>query len=262
MEYVTARHCRTGIGWEDPRKKEGELLFPERFPREVVESDKRILGSSGFAGQDQQLPMPAEGGMFKKHWWRFWRLPNQPDLPGFETRTVVLPAHFDEQLLSLDCAFKKLEDNSKVCGGVWARAGARKFLLGCEWDFMDFTETCAAFMRLVAKYPGAHAKLIEDKANGPAVITTFKAKVSGIIAVEPHGGKESRAAATSPQVEAGDIFLPLHWDKRDAYIDEHAAFPKGTRNDAVDMQSQALTRWIKKPFEYAGQPANLPQRRV
>ena len=30
-------HCRTKIGFEDPRRQPGELLFPALFPSEVIE---------------------------------------------------------------------------------------------------------------------------------------------------------------------------------------------------------------------------------
>jgi hypothetical protein len=56
MEFEPERRCRTSIGFEDPRTEDGELLFPERFPRAVVERDKKILGSYAVAGQQQQRP--------------------------------------------------------------------------------------------------------------------------------------------------------------------------------------------------------------
>lgn len=49
----------------DPRTDAGELFFPARFPVAVVESEKRVLGSVGYAGQHQQRPVPKDGGMFQ-----------------------------------------------------------------------------------------------------------------------------------------------------------------------------------------------------
>ncbi len=63
MEYEGPRKI-TSIGFVDPRKEQGELLFPERFPRDVVERDKKIMGPYAVAGQFQQRPSPAEGGEF------------------------------------------------------------------------------------------------------------------------------------------------------------------------------------------------------
>src|SRR5690606_15183872 len=66
MEFEPERACRTSIGFEDPRTHEGELLFPERFPPEVVERDKVPMGSYAVAGQFQQRPAPRFGGMFQR----------------------------------------------------------------------------------------------------------------------------------------------------------------------------------------------------
>lgn len=69
MEFEVERRCRTSIGFVDPRTKEGELLFPERFPREVVERDKKAMGQYAIASQFQQRPAPRGGGMFKTAWF-------------------------------------------------------------------------------------------------------------------------------------------------------------------------------------------------
>ena len=68
MEFEEARRCVTPIAG-DPRRKEGELLFPKRFPREVVERDKVSLGPNGVAGQFQQRPFLRGGQMFKMDWF-------------------------------------------------------------------------------------------------------------------------------------------------------------------------------------------------
>ena len=62
----------------------------------------------------------------------------------------------------------------------------------------------------------------------------------GIIAVNPEGGKEARAAAVQPQIESGNVYLPDGADWLEAFIDEFAAFPRGRHDDQVDALSQAL----------------------
>ena len=90
----------------------------------------------------------------------------------------------------------------------------------------------------------ATAKLIEDKANGPAVVVTLQEKVPGIIAVDPRGGKFSRASAASGLFEAGNVFLPdpampgYEW-VRDLLV-ELLSFPRAKRDDRVDSCTQAL----------------------
>jgi hypothetical protein len=69
MEFEVSRRCKTSIGFKDPRTKEGELLFPERFPKAVVERDKHAMGSYATAGQFQQRPAPRGGGLIKRDWF-------------------------------------------------------------------------------------------------------------------------------------------------------------------------------------------------
>jgi predicted phage terminase large subunit-like protein len=127
---------------------------------------------------------------------------------------------------------------------VWGRVGADKFLLDQVHERLSFTATLSAFQMLTDKWPQASLKLIEDKANGPAVINTLRQKISGIVAVQPMGSKQARAAAVTPQVESGNVYLPHPhlapwvWD----YIEELASFPNGANDDQVDQTSQALIR--------------------
>jgi predicted phage terminase large subunit-like protein len=91
--------------------------------------------------------------------------------------------------------------------------------------------------------------LIEDKANGSAVIQMLSHQVRGIIPVDPSAGKVARAQAISPWVEAGNIYLP-HPDSApwvNDFIEECLQFPNGAHDDQVDAMTQALLRWHLVP---------------
>ena len=112
---------------------------------------------------------------------------------------------------------------------------------------MDLPATLQAVVRISERWPNAQAKLIEDKANGPAVIQLLKSKITGLIAVNPEGGKEARANAITPQVESGNVYLPdpqTHPWVLDL-IEECASFPNGAHDDQVDAMTQALIRMNK-----------------
>lgn len=258
MEFDSERRCVTYFKrspemereefWRDPRATEGELLCPDRFgPTEVAEY-KVKLGSYAYAAQYEQRPVPAAGGLFQRSWWRYWRRPDENDVPGLEDRTVVLDydTQFDQVLISVDATFKDTSKSDFVSIGSWGIKGPRKYLLNHRWGRMGYIRTKAEIREAKDALPRHHdAVLIEDKANGTAVIEELRQEVDSVIAIEPDGGKEARAQATSPTVEAGDVFLHLHDPRRQDYIDQHAAFPKGAHDDAVDMQSQLLN-WLKK----------------
>jgi predicted phage terminase large subunit-like protein len=213
-----------------------ELLWPEREGLDELAIQKRILGSAAYAGQYQQRPAPADGNIFKEDWWKFYdELP--PEV---------------EYAQSWDMSFKDGPDNDYVVGLVGARSGSRIYLVDRVKGQWDFTETCKQFEALAKRYPQAVRKLVEDAANGPAIISSLGARIEGVIAVTPQGGKLARARAAQPRVEAGDIYLPnprpngVLMESR-AWVDDfiHACtvFPRGRHDDDVDAFTQLVTGW-------------------
>ena len=86
----------TSIGFPDPRTQPGELLWPERFgPKEIADL-KISLGSYAAAGQLQQRPSPAGGGIFKRHWFKFWQPPGA-NLPPVIVRLPDGTEHIDRR---------------------------------------------------------------------------------------------------------------------------------------------------------------------
>ena len=263
-EFAPARRCKTSLGFEDPRTHEGELLQPERFGPEEVKQAKIDLGPYGYAGQHDQTPSPATGGLFKNEWWRFWRHAWEAEIPELRDRTVILPIRFNSKVFSWDMNFKEGKGLDLVAGGVWGEDGASQYLLDLFWEQVGFIDSLEGLKKQAAKHPDYSAILVEDKANGSAIMQVLRKenKLHSILEIEPQGGKESRASASSPQVAAGNIFLPLHATWRDKYIQEHSSFPKAAHDDAVDQQSQYLIWRRQRSLDYVGQPDNTPKRRM
>ena len=235
------------------RTVHGELLWPVRFGPKEIEEAKRSLGSYAAAGQLQQRPSPAEGGLLKRYWFRFWQPPgaNLPPIlvrfPDGTERSIVAydVGTVEEMAQSWDCSFKDLDTSDYVVGQVWGRLGPSFFLGDQVRARMDCPATVHAVRQLSAKWPGTLAKLIEDKANGSAVIQMLAHEIPGLLPVNPGGGKVARAAAVSPLIEAGNIYLlhPLYAPWVNDFIEECAAFPNGAHDDQVDAMTQALLRW-------------------
>jgi predicted phage terminase large subunit-like protein len=168
-----------------------------------------------------------------------------PDGTQMSIQAIEAPHRVDEQIQSWDCAFKDLATSDYVVGQVWARLGPA-YLLGDQVrDRIDCPGTVKAVRQLSAKWPACLAKLIEDKANGSAVIQMLMHEIPGILPVNPEGGKVARASAVSPLIEAGNVYLPhpsfAPWVND--FIEECAAFPNGAHDDQVDAMTQALLRW-------------------
>ena len=120
-----------------------------------------------------------------------------------------------------------------------------------------FPNTLKQLLLLLAKYKDIRYTLVEDKANGSAVISTLKNKIPGMLAYNPKTSKEGRANAAAPQVEAGNIWLPdpyyepnrtAHpWcvEGVDEFVNEVVSFPYAANDDSVDMMTQLLLREAK-----------------
>jgi predicted phage terminase large subunit-like protein len=208
----------------------GEPLWAEfGYDRLWAQNKRKEVGTRTWTALFQQSPSPDSGDIFKREWVKFYK---------------ALP-QLDEMAISVDASFKDTKSSDYCVLQVWGRRGADKYLIDQIRDQMGFPATVQAIRAISAKYPKAHSKFVEDKANGTAVIDFLKKEIYGLIPVEPMGGKEVRASAISPQWESGNVYLP---DPSQApwvndFIEELIQFPQGKNDDQVDAMSQMLTRW-------------------
>ena len=207
----------------------GEALIPELHPADKLLETKAILGDYFWSAMYQQSPKTIGGAIFKDTGVRHYL-------------TKDLPAKFDKVIQSWDMTFKDSEGTDFVVGQVWGKLGANCYLLYEHRERMSFTKSKAAVVAMTARFPLARRKLIEDKANGPAIMDSLKAEISGMIPVEPDGSKIARAHAITAEWEAGNVWLPhpdiAPWITE--WIDEVTTFPAAANDDRVDAMTQAL----------------------
>lgn len=208
----------------------GEPLWSEKgFDKEWLQEIKFTTPPRVWNALYQQHPSALEGNIFKRS--MFTRFYNQ------------LPNDLERIILSWDCAFKESNTSDFVVGQVWGQKGANLYLINQTRSRMDFPKTLQAFKYMCTLFPRASAKLIEDKANGQAIIDSLKREIAGIIAITPKESKEARAAATAYLWEAGNVLLPNPDTNKWVldFIEEHINFPNTEHDDQVDAGSQALT---------------------
>ena len=238
-------------------REPGEFMVSARGrTREQWEQRKRTAGARSWASLYQGRPSPAGGGYFKRDKWRYYSQPLWLDR-GDGSRFL---SGYDDLIASWDMAFKDLESSDYVVGQVWMRRGAEAFLLDQVRGRWDFPETCRQLIAFTARWPQALLKLVEDKANGTAVIAALRRTVPGIVPEEPQGSKVARASAVSPVQEAMQLYLPdpmLGFDEVTGvapfawvpdFVEEAATFPAAAHDDQVDGMTQALNRLYLQPF--------------
>lgn len=230
MEYEPERRCVTSIGFADPRTEEGELLFPERFPRSVVERDKIPLGSYAVAGQFQQRPAPRSGGMFQRGDFeivdavpagakrcRAWDFAASKQKPGKQPDWTV----------GLKMAY---------AGGIFYVEDIRRD----RWSPSDVEKN----LRNAASQDGITVTIRMPQDPGAAGKSDANTKVKLLagysVKVEPiSGDKATRARPASAQAEAGNVkLIRAKWNE--AFLDEVCSFPNAQHDDQVDAFADAL----------------------
>lgn len=209
------------------------------------EGVKRSVGMYTWAALYQQRPAPAQGAIFAIGTFRYWtRLESRATADG---KTVYLNP--DEitggrWLDSWDATFKDTKDSDYVVGQRWVKVGANRYLIAQSRGRRSFTATIAEFKAFALRDHGQHVHqhLVEDKANGPAIMDVLREEIAGLKPVNPTGSKEARARAVTPEIESGNVYLP-HPAEEPWVLDliaELRSFPTGAHDDQVDAMTQAL----------------------
>ena len=217
-------------------RKIGDSLCPEigrgnAWLREFKQAYVGKEGSRAWTALYQGKPVAMEGNLLKREWWQYY---DQP------WRELGLPYI----IISVDAAFKDGDDNDFVAIQVWGKKNKNYYLLDAIKKHLNFVDTLAAIRNLKSQYEDTIFILIEDKANGTAIINVLSSEMEGVIPIKPEGGKVTRANAVSPAIESGRVFLPRFASFVDDFVSECSAFPNGAHDDQVDAMTQALNRMI------------------
>ncbi len=187
-------------------------------------------GARAWAALYQCNPRIEGGNIVKRSWWKYY---DPDEIMQFAT-----------EMISVDATFKDKDTSDFVSIQVWGKLENNYYLRYCLNQRLDFPATLKAILMVRALYPRAYTTLIEDKANGSAIIQTLQRQITGVIGVNPQGGKVARVNAVSPAIESGHVYLPMGAPWLEDYIRQWSEFPVGKNDDMVDASAQCLHRMI------------------
>lgn len=260
MEYDPERKARTiilpssgGKIWQDPRTKEGELLWEAGLNKATIEQRKIQLGSYNYAGQYQQIPAPAEGGIIKESYFIKW--------------TSEKPPKFISVFQSLDTAFE-VTDTSSFTGiltfGIFENEkGVNCLILLNLWrERVEYPELRKLSKDVYNDYlndgqlsikPDVRRKsdmmLVEAKASGISLVQDLRKAGINAYKFDPNkfGDKMLRVRLATPFIEAGLVYLPTRgpdfkkFNTISQTLVEHCKnFPNTESRDVVDCLTQAI----------------------
>lgn len=233
MEYDPKRVYASSLGFIDPRNVEGELLFEKRFPKEVVERDKKAMGSQAVAGQFQQTPVADGGNIFDIEWFKEYSAVRR-----YNKLTISIDTAQKEGILSDYSVFEIYGEHE---GGHDLIEVVRKRL--------NYPKLKVEALKILDKFSDERfynsnpllTVLIEDKSSGVSLIQDLQSETNyAIIPILPEKDKLTRASTCSPLVEAGKVYLDKNAYWYEEFKNEVMMFPNSTHDDQVDAMSQYL----------------------
>lgn len=222
----------TVLGQRRFTRRAGEALHPARESIETLQLIRATIGTYNFAGQYQQVPAPAGGGMVREAWFKRYD-------------ATELPSQFDQVLQSWDTANKPTELSDYSVCTTWGLKEQRFFLLNVFRRRMAYPDLKRAVRELWQAY-SAGVVLIEDKASGTQLIQELiEEGVHAVTRFNPEYDKVMRLHAQTATIENGFIYLPNEAPWLAEYLHELTTFPNGKHDDQTDSTSQALA-WSKQ----------------
>ena len=229
MEWDESTRKTTSIGWTDPRTREDELMWPERFSAQAVDRLKKAMGPYAAAAQLQQRPAPRKGGLFAVD--NIKVIDELPDEPLVAVRAWDLAASEGAGAYSVGVLMYYAKQSEQFIVGDVKRAqlgagGVRKMIE----DTADQDGPMVQIM--LPQDPGQAGKSqVEDYIH---MLAGFNAKAEA-----QSGDKVTRANPLSAQIEIGRVsVLQRVWTK--PLLDEMRFFPKGKFKDQVDASASAF----------------------
>jgi predicted phage terminase large subunit-like protein len=209
---------------------DGKALVPELHPIEKLIETKATVSDHFWSAMYQQQPVVLGGGIFKDEWWRYYK-----ELTPMEYRMIYA-----------DTAMKTGQENDYSVFQCWGKGVDGKAymidLVRGKWEAPQLLSQAKAFW---AKHKSSGSGTlrqmkIEDKASGTGLIQQLKQSGIPVIGIPRNTDKIVRGYDTSPQVQAGNVFLPEDAPWLSDFLIETMGFPTSPHDDQVDPMMDAI----------------------
>lgn len=216
-------------------RNEGDPICPEigKDAEWLADTKKSYLSGQGervWFALFQGRPTNPQGQIIQREWIKRYEW-----TPDFYKKMRLI-------YISVDATFKDHDDTDYVAIGVWGKRGPNHYLLDLCRERMGFPMTIKVLRGLAVAYSRYKQILIEDKANGSAIIQVLRGEIRGILPIEPRGGKTARVNACAGVFETGNVWIPSNLPWGAVVVDELVEFPNAAHDDTVDQTSQYLNR--------------------
>jgi predicted phage terminase large subunit-like protein len=213
----------------------GDLLWPSRDSRQVLDEQRMLLGPADYAAQYQQQPAPASGGLFKQEW--------------FATAFVDAAPIDARRARGWDTAGTE-GSGDWTCGVKIAEKEGRFYVEDVQRQQLG-PNGVDALIRVTAEMDGQACAQREEKEGGSAGVAVIAARTKTLAGfdyagVEISGSKVTRCKPFRAQCEAGNVRIVRGAWNAD-YLHELCGFPIAKHDDQVDASSCAFNVVLLEP---------------
>tara|TARA_B110000902_G_scaffold128343_1_gene149594 strand:- start:412 stop:1098 length:687 start_codon:yes stop_codon:yes gene_type:complete len=211
-----------------------DLFWDTRFSRKILQDYKYQLGSYEYAGQLQQTPAPADGGLIKKDWFNIERKIENQDL--FTWNFVIDPAY---------TAKENNDPSALLC---YAEVDGQYYIKSVEEKYLEFPELIKYIGDFCSRngYSNKSRIYVEPKASGKSIVQTLRrnTRLNIIESKPPAKDKVARVADVVSIIESKRVTL-LEGKWNDNFLSQCSQFPNARHDDMVDCLQIALDLYGK-----------------
>lgn len=213
----------------------GPALWPEQFSAKNLRRIRRMQGSYYFAAMYNGTPSPEGGGLFKKSWFRYYKVHDQ--FLQLDGRTFQL-AHC-RKFGTCDLAFSVKTSADQTGIGAWAvTPDADLVLLDLHLERMTGDQLVPSCRKMIEKWNLDYMG-IEDVAAQTLVVQTARKNGLTVRALKANMDKITRSIPAQVRMEAGQIWFPIAHSQLETIERELMTFPNGAHDDVVDVLAYA-----------------------
>jgi predicted phage terminase large subunit-like protein len=245
-------------------RQPGDALWPERYNEEHLAVVRFEQGSYLWSALYQQRPQPAEGGLFKREHFRYWRPATHNERQAYDVAGTLVAQKDTWRFFTIDlAASKKTTADWTVCA-VWAvTPGGDLLLLDRERMRLEGPDHLPMVRRLNDKWRPRYVG-VERATYGISLIQSALREGITCLELRPDRDKVARALQASTLCEQGRVFFPAQAAWLGEWESELLGFPTATHDDQVDVFAYAAIQLAqgalrgkrRRKFE----PATLEER--
>lgn len=202
----------------------------------------------------QQAPTAAEGMIFRRLWWRYWRpAPNAGYGERVDLAGRAWPLDQCNRFITVDLAASTKTSADFTVAAAWAMNIDGDLILLDRQRARVGEERHFNLVRPLAERWNINTTWVERGMIGTTLVREATRGGLTVLPLDVDTDKVTRALPASDRCQAGRVWLPAEAPWLEEFRSELASFPSAAHDDQVDVLSHAVrvavTKWMPPPVK-------------